>query len=418
MKPAAIVVGRKDIVKVIQFLKDIEKNTGLPFVASNITMAVGSTYPFPSLRRVKWGDKNIAIFSVTRPMPNVDATIGINVLDPFAKAREVVGLAKDVDMIICLSDLGFKDDHALAREVSGINIIIGMGEGQRILSTPSRADETLILRCADRGRQLGVLDLAPKMVGKEWPMAVEASKVVNLRERLNTITRRIASIEARGESQKSRAEIAKLEKLASPIKESIAEIAENGSGYNHTITILSSQIHDDSYVAEKLNELGPNPAKNRQNLPLKRVSRPTRPQPPEANKRARPSPQENLTLQGSEPYNTGAMSCRRCHTDAYRVWIKTSHSRASLNLSQEEKRDPKCLGCHATKLNFVKGGAIENLVGCEACHGKGSKHRGADGNITLKVPEAICASCHNGFHKDSDFSYARDYQAIRCDKAD
>ncbi|PLX38908.1 MAG: hypothetical protein C0608_11535 [Deltaproteobacteria bacterium] len=418
MNPAAVGVGRKDIVKGIKLLKDIEKDSGLPFISSNITMAVGSTHPFPSLRRVKWGENEVAIFSLTRSMPNFDATLGINVLDPVDTAKKVVDLTKDADMVICLSDLGFKDDHALAREVKGINIIIGMGEGQRILSSPSRVEETLILRCADRGRQLGVLDLPPNMAGKGWPLAVEASKVVNLRERLNTITRRIASIEARGESSKGRAEIAKLQKLAAPLEESIREISKNGGGYNHSITVLSSQTKDDLYVEETLKDLGPDPAKNRQKLPQKRVSRPIRPPTPQQARRSSASSTKASALPDGEPYNTGAMSCRRCHTDAYRSWIRTGHSRASLNLSNEQKRDPNCLSCHATKLSFIKGGAIENLVGCEACHGKGSKHNAADGNIKRKVAEVVCASCHKGYHENSSFDFDKDYEAIRCDRAE
>jgi hypothetical protein len=66
----------------------------------------------------------------------------------------------------------------------------------------------------------------------------------------------------------------------------------------------------------------------------------------------------------------------------------------------------KCGVCHLTGLDPASGGFVELNVGCESCHGPGSKHVGSQepGDIRLPGGEgqpavlSLCQKCHLGHH--------------------
>ncbi len=81
----------------------------------------------------------------------------------------------------------------------------------------------------------------------------------------------------------------------------------------------------------------------------------------------------------------------------------------------------KCGGCHVTGLNYEARSFVEPAVGCEACHGPGSKHVTAKGpkqldgtivnpaNLPVGLQVQVCGACHtrgkdpsgqHGFPKD------------------
>jgi len=146
----------------------------------------------------------------------------------------------------------------------------------------------------------------------------------------------------------------------------------------------------------------------------------------------------------------GSARCKMCHNKAekgaqYTKWMEGPHSgafetlksdasakiAADMGLEVEAWKAPECLKCHTT--GFDDGGyevkcedfwnpaaedkagakAVKRMkglqsVGCEACHGPGSKYKSSKtkkaiiaGEITaasvglLEVNEATCLACHN-----------------------
>lgn len=69
-------------------------------------------------------------------------------------------LEKEVDLLVVLSHLGLEEDRRLAKQVPGINLIIG-GHTHDLLPQPVRAgkSETLICQAGSYGRYAGRLDL-------------------------------------------------------------------------------------------------------------------------------------------------------------------------------------------------------------------------------------------------------------------
>lgn len=103
----------------------------------------------------------------------------------------------------------------------------------------------------------------------------------------------------------------------------------------------------------------------------------------------------------------GSASCQTCHQQAYAWWSGHRHGNAYETLSSRNKNfHLECVGCHVTgyqlpggsTVTHLREGALEN-VGCENCHGPGSRHV-ADPSVDLvaEPPERTCVGCHNEEH--------------------
>jgi hypothetical protein len=115
----------------------------------------------------------------------------------------------------------------------------------------------------------------------------------------------------------------------------------------------------------------------------------------------------------------GSNNCATCHSEAYEFWEKTQHAHAVKTLQDRDKLyDDSCIGCHVVGYEQPGGSVIGKLqykatvegiemekdlreVGCEECHGPGSKHRiqpvGGDGepqHIIRDPGKNECMTCH------------------------
>jgi hypothetical protein len=122
----------------------------------------------------------------------------------------------------------------------------------------------------------------------------------------------------------------------------------------------------------------------------------------------------------------GANKCRMCHMKEHKAWMVTGHPKAmellkgapdstvakfAARLKTEvtgpaDKADA-CLTCHVTGFKLPGGypaadstkNANLAFMGCEGCHGPGSKHIAAPladkkKFISREVPEKLCVQCH------------------------
>lgn len=126
----------------------------------------------------------------------------------------------------------------------------------------------------------------------------------------------------------------------------------------------------------------------------------------------------------------GAKACKKCHFKQHKTWTTMKHASAWDVLS-EEHRDPEqkddkgraCISCHVTGWGepggFIDIASSEDLlgVGCEACHGAGSKHVEL-GQAMLKekrkellpgeewfteLKTSSCSNCHNPHVNHEEF---------------
>jgi 5'-nucleotidase/UDP-sugar diphosphatase len=86
--------------------------------------------------------------------------VGIRVDEAVATAgRLVPGLEAAADLVVVLSHLGIAEDRRLAREVAGVDLIVG-GHNHNLYEAPVIENGVPILQAGDRGLYLGRLDLA------------------------------------------------------------------------------------------------------------------------------------------------------------------------------------------------------------------------------------------------------------------
>jgi hypothetical protein len=97
----------------------------------------------------------------------------------------------------------------------------------------------------------------------------------------------------------------------------------------------------------------------------------------------------------------GSRACARCHIAADAAWRASNHSRALATLQREgENHDPDCVKCHVVGLEQQTGFASHEKtphledVGCESCHGPGSKNIADPKHSLGKAGSASCAPCH------------------------
>lgn len=116
----------------------------------------------------------------------------------------------------------------------------------------------------------------------------------------------------------------------------------------------------------------------------------------------------------------GAKACARCHPDEHRLWVPSSHAKATEKLKVDHQEgNPECLLCHATGVGQPGGYPREDLdlsgVQCEACHGPGEGH--PPGKMRAVPPSTeACGSCHT--ERDSPlFEPDGFWQLIRHGKA-
>ncbi len=114
---------------------------------------------------------------------------------------------------------------------------------------------------------------------------------------------------------------------------------------------------------------------------------------------------------------TGTKRCASCHFEQFMKWKATPHAKAFSLLTKKYEADAKCLQCHTTGYAQKTGYATakdDTLkdVGCEVCHGPGSKHEEAakpfaqvknltkeqeelvKGTIWKVQPKNVCVECH------------------------
>jgi hypothetical protein len=119
----------------------------------------------------------------------------------------------------------------------------------------------------------------------------------------------------------------------------------------------------------------------------------------------------------------GPESCKPCHPAAYEAWRTGPHARAFDSLPERNRKDKRCLSCHAP---LADEGAV--AVGCETCHGAGGAY---SARYVMRDPELAravglldpneksCGACHNDSTPSlTKFDYSRKLPLIEHWKAE
>ena len=331
----ALNLGRIDLQLPTALLRKLAAGAPFPLLSANIVDAAGKA-PFKGWIVKEVGGLRVGIFGLSgnQPLalpdpPGRDLTIQ----DPVAAARAAVaGLRLEADLVIALSQLGLDGDTRLAREVPGIDIILG-GFTRQVTPAPRFEGTTMILQAGAKGMQLGRLGLRV-LPGREGAWTARAA--------------------ARGDEARV---------------------------YDWTLVQLNTALPDHPALSALLE-------RHREELRshnLAELATAPPPPPPPADPayvgaaacgRCHPT----QLLQWAASKHAGALAglrrkrqdlnpeCVRCHVTGYG-------------------------DSGGFRLGAANGVDLGN-VQCEACHGFGREHRGR-GKIRGSVSEAICRRCHS-----------------------
>ena len=158
----------------------------------------------------------------------------------------------------------------------------------------------------------------------------------------------------------------------------------------------------------------------------------------------------SLPVLSAENKYVGVKKCKTCHISKkkgaqYKVWEKMKHAQAynvlgtkeakkiaaDRGLKTDPQKSPECLKCHTTLYDPKTGKKRENVedslkkengVGCESCHGPGSKYKTkatmSDHKKFIEAggmtpTEKTCIQCHNEESPSyKEFNYKERYKKI------
>lgn len=98
-----------------------------------------------------------------------------------------------------------------------------------------------------------------------------------------------------------------------------------------------------------------------------------------------PQVPHSIQLQYPDATYVGSEKCKNCHKEAYKIWKASPHAQGFETLVKATRPalrqfDGECITCHVTGFKHKTGYRNETQtpllknVGCENCHGPGSKH--------------------------------------------
>jgi 5'-nucleotidase len=165
----ASTIGNHDFDAGLDGLMKVLPLAKFPFITANYdfsrTILKGTFAPYKIITK---GGIRIGIFGLGVALKGLVApslTAGTRYIPPVPVAREMVEelRQKKCHLVICLSHRGYRSDQSLAREVSGIDLIIG-GHSHTFMKHPDRiinpeGFSTLIHQVGFAGIRLGRIDL-------------------------------------------------------------------------------------------------------------------------------------------------------------------------------------------------------------------------------------------------------------------
>ena len=451
----AMLPGERDLIIGLPLLRRLAKQQHLPLLASNLYGRDGKRL-FDADKIVDAAGVKIGIFGVSAPPSPEDAAAykaaGIDARDPLAAARaEVAALrARGARIVVALVHVGDgNENRKLVGAVPGIDWAV-LGHSGMNLELPEKAGSARMLEAMMKGRHVGRLDL--HVVADDLAFADRGERaqletiLADHRSQLTEYDKRLGETDPatmRTYYEQRRKEIEAAIARETVLLQSLPA-AITGSWFENRVIPLDAATPEQPGVAILV------AAYNKENEARAAAGKPVG----LGTEVPRPKHDPGTAALPAGGNYTGTAACGGCHAPALAFWKTTKHARALSALERVGRdKDPSCVGCHVTgylqpsgyEIGWRGGAAsprrragargdaeapcgagedctargagrspLEN-VGCEACHGPGSKHGAAlDKRNTLAraVPEATCRGCHTADVTNGEFDYKKFIQAV------
>lgn len=358
MNPVAVALGEMDLAQPSSPALDLFAARGIVPVVTNATFpgAPGRTSRFQAWEFA--GHR--AVFCNLFSAASLSGIEGVRVTSPVEALAEALKSAGRADFVVlCCHRIGEEALSVLASQDGPPRILID-ADGLSRIENPPGPSRSLVLRPADKGEGLLILDLYLARGSSTW---------FNMDRGDGTFGRNVPRE---------------------------ADAARRSNLVDLRSRMLDASVPDEPRAAKLV-------AEYRAWLQAESAS-------------AAPA-----TFEG--PAYAGAAACGSCHAAQLANWNATVHAGAWKTLVRDPQggaSDPECVSCHVT--GFLKPGGPRRIeestlfqgVQCESCHAPIAGHPG--GARHAPVGEALCRTCHSAT-RDPDFDFALYIKFATCTQA-
>jgi 2',3'-cyclic-nucleotide 2'-phosphodiesterase (5'-nucleotidase family) len=163
MKLDAMALGNHEFDFGIANLRRITALARFPVLSANVYAEGGASFARPTAILTPAPGLRVGVIGLTTadtPLSTFPTNVeGLVFDDPVAVARHAVPvLESQCDLVVALTHIGVAEDRRLAREVPGVDVVIG-GHNHIAIERFERAGNAVICQAQDNGRYLGRLDL-------------------------------------------------------------------------------------------------------------------------------------------------------------------------------------------------------------------------------------------------------------------
>ena len=165
LKADAVAVGTTDFALGVDKFLELRKQAKFPFLSANLYRRdTGKLLVDESVMIERYG-KKIGVFAIMHPSLTLPAELEAR--DPIASAKLQVKKLKEqgADMVIALAHQGYDNDVILAKEVSGIDLIVG-AVSQSLIQSPDQQGNTLLVQLSNQGQMLGMVEYDAKTLAR------------------------------------------------------------------------------------------------------------------------------------------------------------------------------------------------------------------------------------------------------------
>jgi hypothetical protein len=393
------VPGERDFALGTDFYLSKLEEAGVEPIAGNLKI---DGKELAASKTIEVGDLKVKVFAYVQP-DLYEGIEGVEVTEPhFVGAEKTLSTeGEDVTIMLVHGDLATTQTYV--GDLNGVDFGI-VGHGPRETDQVYAVDDAHTLEAYDQGRYLGVLKVIQREQHEAYKNAGAASQTeIEKIEKL--VAHKKGQLERFPPSKRRenppilkrlKEDIAKYEAQLQTLRTGGVEMPDEGNAFIYRPVPMEPGLP----ISEALNKRRNAFNKNLQDLQMK-VAR------------------EIPPVEAGEASFVGNGECASCHVQEQAFWETTKHAHAVETLEKRNKLfDQSCIGCHVVGYEKPGGSVIGKLhyeaelgdrtieknledVGCENCHGPGSKHiqspldaSGTPQHIDPTPGEDACMQCH------------------------
>lgn len=392
------VPGDRDLALGTEFYRSMMENAQMEALGANLKLDGEALSP---ARDVEFGEGTVRFVGVGQPA-NYEDVDGVEASNEVAAIDTAVD-GHDADAVVLVYQGSPLRAEALMEEIDGVDFVV-VGHDPRRMDDARPIGGTHLIEAYDQGRYVGRLKLygLQSNGGFQDGRAGVRDQRETIDQQIQDVRRDLRRLEVRtGGAQNEmtgrlQQRLDDLEQRRRNLLRDGIEIPDDRASFLFDLIPMEPGYRLDDAIRDRRQEYNQSLAELNAD-----IDRPV------------------LPVEAGDPTYVGTPECASCHVEAHRFWEETAHASAVATLEERHKAfDQNCIGCHVVGWEKPGGSVLGKLVyedelggetftkdlrevGCESCHGAGSKHRlnpldetGQPQHIDRWPDEDSCVQCH------------------------